>query len=595
MMNLLSITGLLLALSPLATASDVEASFSLEPSIVTTGDVATFHFELDNNSPHVVEDVLISLDFVDSSGASVASLFTVGEALVTGITAVDGSANLPPGQVATAELPVSALTLATPGPGSVRYRVTGTLTGRIEGTPVTRTLPPQALEIFPGATLEVELYSPNGVYADWAGTTGVAELAEPFVVGLVVRNTGAGAATKLSLLSSGPRFVPDPGGLALVAGIQGIELNNAPIEGGYTLGPNQLGSLAPGAELRILWSLESNRKADLSGFDLEIVHQNPVGGIVIAKPLVETEDALVHTLLAREMSGGPLDDGAVDFLVEDPLVAAPIDPVTSLPFEAFPGLLRTSTGIDLPLTGLVNAVVGAAPSASNLVTSAGITTAAPGWHYTRFDSPAGHTFELAQVSRTTMAMQYRGFDLGGPGDVSAVWTTARPVDLTADGIPDFVRREIHIVDYVATAGSHQYNLTFQETANFALTADVEFVPASTGGVQNLSLDAGVAHAGEIYLVLGSISGTIPGTPVNNQVLPLNIDQWLINLLTNPTLQAALGTAGLLDANGQGSAFIPVPSGVFVGLGITAHHAFLTVPAVGPIDFVSNAVPLFILP
>ncbi|MFT4710677.1 MAG: hypothetical protein ACI9D0_001531 [Bacteroidia bacterium] len=595
MTNLLTLTGLLLTLCPLATASDVEASFALEPSIVTTGELATFRFELDNSSVHVIEDVEISLDFIDASGASVPSLFLLGAPIVSGITAVDGSANLPPGQVATAGIPVSALALATPGPESVRYRVTGTLTGRIEGTLVTRTLPPQGLEIFPGATLEVELYSPNSVYADWAGTTGLLEPSEPFAVGLVVRNTGAGAATNLSLLSSGPRFVADPGGLPLVAAITEIELNNAPIEGGYNLGPSQLGDLAPGAELRILWSLEGNRKATLSGFDLEIVHQNPVGGIVIAKPLVESADALVHAMLAVEMSGGLMDDGAVDFVVEDPLIMAPIDPVTTLPFEDFPGLIRTSTGTDLVLTGIVNAMLGAAPSASNLTTSAGITTAAPGWHYTRFDSPAGHTFELAQVSRTTMGMQFRGFEVGGAGDVSEVWTTERPVDLTADGIPDFIRREIHIVDFVATAGSHQYNLTFQETANFALTADVEFVPAATGGTQNLSLDAGIAHAGEIYLVLGSLSGTSPGTPVNNQVLPLNVDQWFINLLTNPTLQTVLGTAGVLDATGQGSANILIPSGAFVGIGVAAHHAFLTVPAVGPIDFVSNAVPLFILP
>ena len=303
----------------------------------------------------------------------------------------------------------------------------------------------------------------------------------------------------------------------------------------------------------------------------------------------------MHAMLAVENPGGPLDDGVIDFLVDEPLISAPIDPVTGFEFESFPSILRTSGGVSLPLTGLVNGVTGPAPSKANLNSSASISSASAGWHYIRFDDPGGHTFGLVQVSRTTTAFHYTGLQVGGSGDVSAVWTTARPTDATGDGVPDFTRREVHIVDFLPGAGNYKYNLVYQETAANALSADVEFLSDATGGTQHLTLDAGVAHAGEIYLVLGSFSGTVPGTPVGNTVLPLNVDAWFLSTLTNPTLQALFGTFGLLDASGRGTAMLILPPGLVPGGGVTAHHAFVVVPTMTPIDFASNAVPLFVLP
>jgi hypothetical protein len=578
-----------------AIPSDVTAKVALEPGSVTTGDEALFRFTLDNSSGNLVEDVEVTLDFLDLAGASVPALFSVAVPVLNGIGAVDGSANLAPLSVATADFSVKALAGATPGPGSIRYRVSGTLVCRIEGELITRAFPAQGLQVFPGANLEVELYLPDSVRGDWAGTPGLVEESEPFSAGLVIRNTGAGAATALSILSGGPSFVPDPGGLALLAQITELELNNNPIEGGFTLGPAQLGDLAPGAELRLLWSLEGNRQADLSGLDLAIVHGSPIGGVSLATVASLSSETLVHSMLAVQAPSGPLDDGAIDFLVDEPMVSAPTDPITGLEMEAFPSLLRSSTGVDLPLTGIVLATLGPAPSKANLASSASVSVSTAGWHYTRFDNPGGHTFALAQVSRTTKALQFTGLEVGGPGDVSAVWTTARPLDLTGDGVPDIVRREVHVVDFFDTPGNYKYNLVYQETAAFALTADVEFLSGPIGGTQSLSLDAGPDHAGEFYLLLGSFSGTSPGTPAGITTLPLNIDPWFMTLLTSPSLQALFGTFGVLDANGQASSAIILPPGFVSGFGLSAHHAFVVIPPVEVISFASNAVPLFVLP
>ncbi|MEZ5988947.1 MAG: hypothetical protein R3F30_07445 [Planctomycetota bacterium] len=44
-----------------------------------------------------------------------------------------------------------------------------------------------------------------------------------------------------------------------------------------------------------------------------------------------------------------------------------------------------------------------------------------------------------------------------------------------------------------------------------------------GGTRTLRIRAGQAHAKKLYLVLGSTTGTSPGTTFGNVVLPLTLD------------------------------------------------------------------------
>jgi hypothetical protein len=128
-----------------------------------------------------------------------------------------------------------------------------------------------------------------------------------------------------------------------------------------------------------------------------------------------------------------------------------------------------------------------------------------------------------------------------------------------------------------------------------LAADTHELSEAVGGAVNFTLAAGPAHANRRYLLLGSVSGTSPGTPLpdGTVTLPLNWD-----LLTN-TIIALLNTpvfanfTGTLDGTGGGTAqfntFGPLPTG---SAGTILYFAYaLNMPW----DFVSNPVEVHIVP
>ncbi|RKY21176.1 MAG: hypothetical protein DRQ55_05215 [Planctomycetota bacterium] len=126
----------------------------------------------------------------------------------------------------------------------------------------------------------------------------------------------------------------------------------------------------------------------------------------------------------------------------------------------------------------------------------------------------------------------------------------------------------------------------------ALSATPLNIPEA-GGTVDLMLDAGSAFAGRSYVLLGTASGSAPGTPLPGGLvsLPLNFD-WLTFLLID-NLNTPLFThfSGVLDASGRASAQLNLPP-VAGAAGLSMHYAFLTR---APYDFVSNAVQLTFVP
>lgn len=124
-----------------------------------------------------------------------------------------------------------------------------------------------------------------------------------------------------------------------------------------------------------------------------------------------------------------------------------------------------------------------------------------------------------------------------------------------------------------------------------LYADGFVLDAAAGGAQTFALDAGVAHAGELFIMVGTLSGTAPGTPLGSLSVPINVDAYTTLLLTTGSIPLA-PKFGLLDANGQASAVLNLAPGLANAyVGQTAHHAFVTF-GVG-YTFASNAVPITI--
>ncbi len=126
----------------------------------------------------------------------------------------------------------------------------------------------------------------------------------------------------------------------------------------------------------------------------------------------------------------------------------------------------------------------------------------------------------------------------------------------------------------------------------SLTADKSALPAALGGTVQFALAGGTAHAGDLYLLLGSLSGTVPGFDVGAIHVPLVQDVYFNFSLTHANLPPLIDTFGFLDGAGEASAQFALPPGFASLVGLQANHAWVAVqPAVLSVDFASNAVPL----
>ncbi len=112
----------------------------------------------------------------------------------------------------------------------------------------------------------------------------------------------------------------------------------------------------------------------------------------------------------------------------------------------------------------------------------------------------------------------------------------------------------------------------------SLQASPSTAPATGGVTQNLAIDLGPAHAGELYIVLATSSGTEPGTlsPIGPQVIPLNWDPFTQLSFDYPNSTAWVNSLGFLDGQGTANAAFVLPPGLFYLQGLLLHHAATTI-------------------
>ena len=110
--------------------------------------------------------------------------------------------------------------------------------------------------------------------------------------------------------------------------------------------------------------------------------------------------------------------------------------------------------------------------------------------------------------------------------------------------------------------------------------------------QVLTLDAGPVHAGKFYLMVGSATGTTPGTPFAGLMLPIVVDDYTSFVLANPNGPPLSNSFGVLNGQGQATAEFQAPPGVsLMLLGTQFHHAYLVFNAALEFDLASNSMPV----
>ncbi|MEZ5977563.1 MAG: hypothetical protein R3F34_05025 [Planctomycetota bacterium] len=125
------------------------------------------------------------------------------------------------------------------------------------------------------------------------------------------------------------------------------------------------------------------------------------------------------------------------------------------------------------------------------------------------------------------------------------------------------------------------------------------ISASAGGTHDFILRSPTTP-GQLFLFLGSLSGTSPGLfdPVSAKIVPLNFDAYMSLLLNTSGAGLLQPWFGFLDGNGFGNAAFVVPAGINASfVGKTFYHGFITIDLFGTgiLSLASNPVAATIVP
>jgi hypothetical protein len=202
------------------------------------------------------------------------------------------------------------------------------------------------------------------------------------------------------------------------------------------------------------------------------------------------------------------------------------------------------------------------------------------------------------------------FDVEISNNGGASWT---PVSTTVGGGGGWLQAGFYVGDFVSPTSQVKVRFSATDDPNDSVTeagldavsiqrvytdpglwADAYSFSAAAGSGIDLSLDAGLSYSGRSYRVVGSFSGSQPGTVLpGGLVLPINRDFLTNFILSHPSSPIFQGFAGKLDGQGSAAAGLNIPAGTaapYIGRTMT-----LAFTLTGAFDYVSNPMEVSVEP
>ena len=416
--------------APIKTAAGgvcAKVRLRIEQSVVMTRSAFSGTLEIDNGGDAAISNIKVTLAFQDSTNGNAAGKFFIEGPVLSGFTAVDGSGVLNGGASGSAVYTfIPTVDAAPDAPQS--FQIGGTLSYLDNGEQVVVPLLSAPITVYPEARLNLVYFQQRDVYGDDPFTDPI-EPSEPFALGLIVKNTGAGNAHNLSITSGQPKIVDNEKGLLIDFSIIGTEVGNQPVSPSPTA---NLGDISPGGTKEVTWDMISSLQGRFISFNASFTHADDLGGTNTS--IINSVE--IHELTHRVLANRPSDDDLPDFLVND------------IPDPAnLPDLLYLSDGTIAPVAVFTNAILDAPVAAGHLQVQL-FATVSNGWNYIQIPDP-GVGYLLKQVIRSD------GKIISLTNDA---WTTDRTFPSSIVGAIE--ENLLHLFDY---AGSGSYTLYYGST------------------------------------------------------------------------------------------------------------------------------------
>jgi len=387
--------------------------------------------ELGNDGGNELSGIQVALTFEDQEGNVVQDRFAIRGPTLKNVSDVDGTGQLPSGEVAVIQYTFIPTHEAAPTEPKL-YRIGGTLRYVELGTEVIIPLVSDSVTVYPEARLHLTYFHQRDVYSDNPFTPEI-EPAEPYALGLLVKNAGAGPARNFRITSAQPQIIENEKGLLIDFKIIGTQIGDQTII--PTLTAN-LGTIPPGESRVAAWWFTSTLQGKFVDYSATFEHTDALGSANIS--LIESVE--IHELIRAVRANRPTDDDVPDFLVNDDA-----DP------NHLPDRIYLSDGTVAIVNLAANPQTTGTPTPGNLQAqlSATVTT---GWNYFQLPDP-GPSYRLARVVRSD------GREIPVP---DSAWTTDRSFPESQAG----ARREnlLHLVDHNSTGLYTLYYLLDDSTA-----------------------------------------------------------------------------------------------------------------------------------
>ena len=422
------------------TCARVEIQLSQDVAITRTAFRATLKI---GNSPVNVplQNLKVMLDIRDAKSNPANAAFGISDPVLTSISDVAGNGTIAPGAQATAVWTILPTRDAAPL-ADTKYTVGGTITYTLAGVNISLPLFPAPITVKPDPLLQFHYFLQRDVYGDDPFTPEV-EPSEPFSLGLIVVNKGAGAAHNLSITSSQPKIVENEKGLQIAFQLLGASVNGQPVSPSLTAA---LGDIAPGKTSVADFLLLSSLQGKFLSYNAKFKHKDDLNN-----PRTSILDSVdTHFLEHVVRVVAPSDDGKPDFLTNE---TPNTDNLPDTLWNSVDGSTSAVTVLDSASddTNPLPAFVTDGPvTNSNLVVHLTVPTTPSGFLYIRTDDPGRNIYQLAGVVRS----DGKNITLGDDA-----WTTHRTIRLK--GQAPYAQNRLYLFDDSSTGA---YTLTYQAVA-----------------------------------------------------------------------------------------------------------------------------------